>query len=118
MCLCLLTGFLFLRLICPHMLNAPELTVKTGGLRSLSSAWFVTLSRSNRCDVVAAAADNRRIRRNLLLVTKVLQNVANGVKFGAKENVRLAFTFPALPGLLLLTLGLPLSVHDSTQRLH
>ena len=32
-------------------------------------------------------SDPSTLRRNLMLVTKVLQNISNGIRFGAKEQV-------------------------------
>ncbi|KAG0019213.1 Ras GTPase activating protein ira2 [Podila clonocystis] len=54
-------GFIFLRFLCPAIV-APE----SDGL-------------------LQAPIENREVRRGLLLITKVIQNLANNVLFGAKE---------------------------------
>lgn len=59
------TGFIFLRFFCPYILT-PEQVGLTVGLSE-------------------AQAQDKNFRRALILISKVIQNVANGVKFGSKE---------------------------------
>lgn len=60
------TGFIFLRFFCPYILT-PEQVGLTSGLSE-------------------AQVQEKNFRRALILISKVIQNVANGVKFGSKES--------------------------------
>ncbi len=54
-------GFIFLRFFCPALIQPEGIDLD-------------------------ANIDNREVRRGLLLITKVVQNLANNVVFGAKEQ--------------------------------
>ncbi|KAG0224055.1 Ras GTPase activating protein ira2, partial [Actinomortierella wolfii] len=73
-------GFIFLRFLCPAIV-APE----ADGL-------------------LATPIENREVRRGLLLITKVIQNLANNVLFGAKE-----------PFMIVLNLFLQSNIHKVTR---
>ncbi|KAI1294478.1 Ras GTPase activating protein ira2 [Mortierella claussenii] len=73
-------GFIFLRFLCPAIV-APE----SDGL-------------------LQAPIENAKVRRGLLLITKVIQNLANNVLFGAKE-----------PFMIVLNTFLTSNIHKVTR---
>lgn len=79
-------GFFFLRFICPALVS-PEQWGLVSGMETRHQHLRFALSshRSSSLFLWHAGAINPRIRRTLILVSKVVQNLANELEFGDKE---------------------------------
>ncbi|CAL6017332.1 GTPase-activator_protein [Hexamita inflata] len=86
------SGFFFLRFICPSLASPDSDVYKIiDPQEDISLANYDLVKDPKLKEAKLPKALDTNDRRRLILVTKIIQNLANGVMFGAKEKFMLPF---------------------------